>query len=69
MYKNLKAEMARSEMTQAEIARLIEISPVSFNHKITGKIEFTEKEKNAIRTELQIINARRLNLDYLFNKN
>ena len=59
MYANIRAEMARHGKTQADIAKLLNISPNSFRWKLTGERPFLLDE---IFTLAKTFNV---SLDYL----
>ena len=44
MFKNLKAEMARANVTNADIGRILGISANSVSFKLNGKTAFTIHE-------------------------
>ena len=54
MYSNLKAEMARKDITIKEIAEKMEKQPNTISAKITGKTDFTLSECLKIKTILQV---------------
>lgn len=58
MYSNLRAEMARKNITGYELAEKIGITNGTFSMKFNGKSDFTLNEavkiKNALETDLTI---------------
>lgn len=60
---NLKAEMARRNLTSKNLAILIDMRPNTFRSKINGHTEFTISEAQAIS---RILDG--LTMDYLFAK-
>lgn len=60
--RNLKAEMARRELTAQDLANLIKMSPSTFYRKFQGYTEFTISEAFAISNVLGE------KIDYLFEK-
>lgn len=68
MFPNLKAEMARQNITAKDISKKLNISPKSITNKMLGKTEFTRIEIFIIKTTF----FPNLSIDYLFeceNKN
>lgn len=61
--RNLKAEMARRNLTSKDLAMLIDMRPATFRKKIQGHSDFTIPEAQAIK---KVLND--LPLDYLFEK-
>jgi len=62
MYPNLRAEIARKNVTDAEVASAIGVSVSQFSLKKNGKYPFTLIEAFAIKNFLQS----KLSLDVLF---
>lgn len=65
MYINLKAEMVRHGVNDADLARLIGISDRTFRNKISGKSEFGVKQAMQIREKF----FPDLDIEYLFGEN
>ena len=68
MFANLKAEIARAEITQQDLADAIGISGKSLSNKINGKTDFTHEEMVFIAKRLTSDKRPSLSLDYLFEK-
>lgn len=68
IFFNLETEMLRAGITRAKLAKILNLSPVTVSSKFNGKTEFTLKEMNQIRYELEKINGSAYGLDYLFLK-
>jgi len=64
MFRNLKAEMARSGLTTQDIANILKIHRSTISAKINGKREFTLSEMQTIQKEI----FPNLTIDYLFEK-
>lgn len=62
MFKNLKAEMARSGKTNEDLAKVTGIDKASISNKRNGKTEWTRREMYSIKTEL----FPECSIDYLF---
>lgn len=62
MFKNLKAEMARSGKTNEDLAKVTGIDKASISNKMNGKTEWTRREMYSIKTEL----FPECSIDYLF---
>lgn len=62
MTNNLKAEMARAEVTQVDIAELLGTSPNTVVNKMAGRTSFNIKEAHAIRDKFFPDKT----IDYLF---
>lgn len=60
-YKNLKAEMIKHGITQAEAASLLGMTSNNFSMKIREKVSFTVEEVKALRDAF----FSTANLDYL----
>ena len=43
-YPNLSAEVTRSGLTQAELGKILNITPLTISHKMTGKSDWTLSE-------------------------
>ena len=52
MFPNLRAEMARKNVTGNELAAYLNIRPATFSDKKNGKSEFTFSEAQMIRAYL-----------------
>lgn len=52
MFSNLRAEMARKNITGQELAERIGITNGTFSQKFNGKSDFTLKEAKAIKEAL-----------------
>ena len=65
MYRNLKAEMARLNVTGKTIAEDIGITAQAFSDKMTGRTEFKLKEVERIRGKFFPDRT----LEYLFERN
>lgn len=64
MLRNLIAEMARTDISQKQVAELIDRDEKSVSNKIRCKTEFTRKEMVQIKKEL----FPDCTLDYLFEQ-
>lgn len=53
MYPNLRAEMARKNITSAELANRLGISTSTMSTKMNGKYPFTLDEAKSIKTALK----------------
>jgi len=62
MYKNLKAEMTRAEITQRELAKALGIHENSARNKLIGMSAFTVEEAFIIKNRF----FKNIELDYLF---
>lgn len=62
MFKNLKAEMARYEKTNEDLANIAGIDKASVSNKMNRKTEWNRKEMYLIKTEL----FPNCSIDYLF---
>lgn len=62
MYPNLRAEIARKNLTMAEVADAIGLSVTHFSLKMNGKYGFTLAEAFAIKKFLNT----KLSIDVLF---
>lgn len=62
MYRNLDAEMARIKITQAHLAKELNITPTTLSFKLNGKSNLSLKECVRIK---QILGTD-LSIDYLF---
>lgn len=62
MFMNLKAEMARTGVTQVDVAARLEMSQGNLNKKINGTTPMTIKEAMAIKA----LFFPDMTLDYLF---
>ena len=62
MFPNLKAEMARKGIHQAELAEELGVTPATMSLKLTGKSKLTLDEAFAIKKHVRT----RLSLDVLF---
>lgn len=63
MYKNLKAEIARSGMSVAEVAQKVGIKERTLRNHMTGRTPFTVGEAVTIRS----LCFPDMSLDYLFD--
>lgn len=66
MYKNLKAEIARSGLTNAEMAYAIGVKYATLWRLLSGKRQWRLGEMMAIQSELEGRNGAAYTLDYLF---
>lgn len=66
IFRNLEAELMRSQITKAELAARIGISTGSISLKFNGKTEFTLPEMLAIQKQLSGEDGNAFTLDYLF---
>lgn len=64
MFNNLKAEIARRGMNNANFAAKIKMNSRLFNNKISGKSEFKRSEMQKIKDALGDENC---TLEYLFD--
>lgn len=62
MFKNLRAEMIRQNISIEQISQALEIKPDSFRRKMSGKTNFTLAEAKKIKSLFLLNNS----LDYLF---
>lgn len=62
MFPNLEAEMARSKVTQAQIAKILGITPTTLSFKLNGKSSLSLKECVEIKQKVFPDKS----LDYLF---
>jgi transcriptional regulator with XRE-family HTH domain len=63
IYPNLAAEMARKNITQKDIAKVLGVKQQTISGKLTGKTEFSIKDAFRIRDSL----FPTLMVDYLFD--
>lgn len=54
MYSNLKAEMARLQITQKELAEFLEIDETTLSAKLSGKSDFTFGQCLAVKKFLNV---------------
>ena len=54
MYRNLKAELARKDVTYDDLAEIIGKTVTTVSLKLTGKQELTLREAKAIKTFLGV---------------
>ena len=66
MYKNLKAEIARSGLTNSEMADAIGVKYATLWRLLSGKRQWRLGEMMAIQSELEGRNDAAYTLDYLF---
>lgn len=66
MYKNLKAEIARSGLTNSGMADAIGVKYGTLWRLLSGKRQFRLGEMVAIQSELEGRNGTTYTLDYLF---
>lgn len=66
MYKNLKAEIARAGLTNAEMADAIGVKYATLWRLLSGKQPFRLGKMMAIKSELEERNGAAYTLDYLF---
>ena len=64
MYRNLKAEMARADITGDDLAKELGITRSTMSRKINGMNEFTLKQAMQIKAILKTDMA----LEYLFDR-
>ncbi len=65
MFRNLLAEMVRSNISNEDLMKVIELkSEKSLNNKFAGRTEFTRKEMFLIKTKL----FPDFDLEYLFKE-
>ncbi len=64
MFPNLEAEMARQKLTNADCAKICEVTEKSFSNKRCGKTEFTLSEIKTLRAVL----FPSCTLEYLFSE-
>ena len=64
MFKNLLAEMARRDINNLDLSKLLNLTPNTISRKMTGKSEFTRKEMFAIRNNF----FPELTIEYLFQE-
>ena len=63
MYKNLKAEMLRQDVSMQQIADALNLKVDSVSRKLSGKVNFTIREAKAISKLFKENNS----VDYLFS--
>lgn len=63
MYPNLKAEMARADISKSDLARAIGKSPATVSMKIAGQCSIEIREAFAIK---KAIGCKNVSLDELF---
>ena len=66
MYKNLKAEVARSGLTNSEVADAIGVKYPTLWRLLSGKRQWRLGEMIALQSELEERNDATYTLDYLF---
>lgn len=54
MYPNLNAELARKDVTNAQLAKVLGLSPGTVSQKRNGAFDFTLKEARAIKHFLKL---------------
>ena len=54
MYRNLEAELKRKDMTRAELAKALEITPGTLSLKLNGKSAITLPEAMKIKEVLGV---------------
>ena len=64
MFKNLLAEMARRDINNSDLSRLLKLTPNTISRKMTGKSEFTRKEMFTIKNNF----FPELTIEYLFQE-
>ena len=64
MFPNLEAEIARFNLSNADCAKVCDITEKSFSNKRTGKTEFTLSEMLSLQKYL----FNKCSLEYLFGK-
>jgi hypothetical protein len=64
MFKNLLAEMARRDINNLDLSKLLKLTPNTISRKMTGKSEFTRKEMFTIRNSF----FPELTIEYLFQE-
>ena len=69
LFSNLEAELARANITRAEIAAKIGVSANTMSAKLSGRSEFDLAEMNKARVAIETITGQCYTLDYLFEKN
>ena len=62
MYRNLKAEMVRENITNNDLANLLKVRPATISDKINSKYEFKLTEAFAIKNKY----FPNLSIEYLF---
>lgn len=66
MFKNLRAEVARAGMTNADVADVIGKSVPTLSRLLSGKQPFRLSQMMALQSELEERNGAAYTLDYLF---
>lgn len=66
MFKNLRAEMARAELTTPKLAGAVGMPRATLWRMLNGKQQFRLGEMVAIQSELEGRNGAAYTLDYLF---
>lgn len=66
MFKNLRAELARAGMTNADVADVIGKSVPTLSRLLSGKQPFRLSQMMALQSELEERNGAAYTLDYLF---
>lgn len=64
MYPNLKAEMARRQVTANQLAQLLEVRPATVSDKMNGRYRFYYEEVLAIKRHF----FPDLSIEYLFHR-
>jgi hypothetical protein len=64
MFPNLRAEMARKNITSREVSKKLDIGVKSMSNKLIGKTEFKRKEMFTIKHEY----FPEMPIDYLFEE-
>lgn len=65
MYLNIKAEMARRQLTKAYMAQKLNMSAWTFDRKLKGESSFTVEEIIEMQS---IFNDPKCTFEYLFSK-
>ena len=66
MYKNLKAEIARADLTNSEMEDAIGVKYATLWRLLNGKRQWRLGEMMALQSELEERNGAAYTLDYLF---
>ena len=68
MYPNIKAELARHDLTVKDLAEALEITTQSMYNKLSGKYDFSLSELTAIKRFFEMRTGEKFTLEYLFRE-
>lgn len=66
MYKNLKAELVRNNITNIDVAKTLGITPGTFSLKLNGKAHISMKQAFAIQDLIYEKSGNKIPLENLF---